>query len=371
MKGGDRLDEFAGIRSWTEDRQKHSWQEERGVVRGIGDDAAVVQAVPEAQGAGASEAWHSLITVDTMVEMIHFNDLTMLDEDVGYKALAANISDIAAMGGIPRHAVVTVSVPPSYSMERVKRIYDGLYACASQYNVAIVGGDTTSSPSHLVLSVTLTGIIEAGRSLYRSGAQPGDAVFITGLIGMSAAGLDYLTKLPERARGTQSHRELAAAAQKLADTDGAGALVRQHRRPQPSVTAGRLLASLGYCHALNDVSDGLASEAWELAEASQVSLVLNEYSLPRSTSLQQYAKQAGRNPVDWMLYGGEDYILIGTIAESNFEQAKEELNRQGIPLYQIGRVEAGAPGVWMYRREGSDRTAIPKRGYNHFSESNR
>ncbi|WP_028563140.1 thiamine-phosphate kinase [Paenibacillus pinihumi] len=365
------MDEFAGIRSWTENRQQKSWQQERGVVVGIGDDAAVVEATPGKGGTGSTSSWQSLITVDTMVETIHFNDLTMLEEDVGYKALAANISDIAAMGGIPRHAVISVSVPPSYSPQRVKQIYDGLYACANQYGVAIVGGDTTSSPSHLVLAVTLTGIIESGRSVYRSGAQPGDAVFVTGLLGMSAAGLDYLMKLPEKYGKVVPYRELAATAQKMADTEGAGALVRHHRRPQPSVAAGRLLISQGACHALNDVSDGLASEAWELAESSQVSIVLSEHLLPRSASLLHYAEQTGKNPVDWMLYGGEDYVLVGTMPEADLEQAKEELNRQGIPLYRIGRVESGAPGVWMYGSDGGERTAILKRGYNHFSESNR
>ncbi len=240
------MDEFAGIRSWTENRQQKSWQQERGVVVGIGDDAAVVEATPGKGGTGSTSSWQSLITVDTMVETIHFNDLTMLEEDVGYKALAANISDIAAMGGIPRHAVISVSVPPSYSPQRVKQIYDGLYACANQYGVAIVGGDTTSSPSHLVLAVTLTGIIESGRSVYRSGAQPGDAVFVTGLLGMSAAGLDYLMKLPEKYGKVVPYRELAATAQKMADTEGAGALVRHHRRPQPSVAAGSCSSLKGH-----------------------------------------------------------------------------------------------------------------------------
>lgn len=364
------MDEFAGIRSWTENRQQKSWQQERGVVVGIGDDAAVVEATPGKGGTGSTSSWQSLITVDTMVETIHFNDLTMLEEDVGYKALAANISDIAAMGGIPRHAVISVSVPPSYSPQRVKQIYDGLYACANQYGVAIVGGDTTSSPSHLVLAVTLTGIIESGRSVYRSGAQPGDAVFVTGLLGMSAAGLDYLMKLPEKYGKVVPYRELAATARRwpIQRVQERWCVITGVR----TFGSGReLLISQGACHALNDVSDGLASEAWELAESSQVSIVLSEHLLPRSASLLHYAEQTGKNPVDWMLYGGEDYVLVGTMPEADLEQAKEELNRQGIPLYRIGRVESGAPGVWMYGSDGGERTAILKRGYNHFSESNR
>lgn len=183
------LDEFASIHHWTAGRQSGHWQQQRGVIIGIGDDAAVVDLCAAASIAGPQRL---LLTVDTMVETVHFNESTMRDEDVGYKALAANISDIVAMGGIPLHALVSVSVPPTYNPERMRRLYDGLYACAERYGVAVVGGDTTSSPQHLVVAVTVTGTVEAGRELCRSGAKPGDAVFVTGAVGMAAAGLHLL-----------------------------------------------------------------------------------------------------------------------------------------------------------------------------------
>jgi thiamine-monophosphate kinase len=358
------LDEFARIRHWTAGRQQVDWQRERGVVVGIGDDAAVVAkgALVPADGAGL----HWVFAVDTMVETVHFNGATMRDYDVGYKALAANVSDIAAMGAVPAHALVSVSVPPAYGAERMRGLYDGLYACADRYGIAVIGGDTTSSPEHLVVSVTLTGTVEAGKALTRSGAMPGDAVFVTGPTGMSAAGLQWLTS--------------AAAAdgpvpEALAEAEGTAALVRAHRRPEPSVQAGRLLAGCGSCTSLNDVSDGAASEAWEIAEASGRSIVLREEWLPRSGSMAAYAGRlrasaggdaARQLALDWMLYGGEDYVLLGTAAGSDAEPLRAAFREAGIPLYVIGHVEDGEPGVWLEKAAGGGRLALDKRGYNHF-----
>ncbi|RJE87660.1 thiamine-phosphate kinase [Paenibacillus sp. 1011MAR3C5] len=360
------VDEFARIRYWTSERQSVDWQLARGVALGIGDDAAVLD-FGIAQDGIIGER-RQLLVSDTMVEQIHFAGHTMKDEHIGYKALAANVSDIAAMGGVPLHAVVSVCVPPSCGPERVKRIYDGLYACAEQYGVAIVGGDTTSSPAHLVISIALTGAVEAGKEMVRSGAQPGDAVFVTGPVGMSAAGLHML-------QAAVSDKPYSA----LVGDPSYRALLVAHQQPSPSVLAGRLLLRSGICHSLNDVSDGLASEAWEIAEASSLRVVLDERSLPKSGSMSAYASQAGANPLDWMLYGGEDYVLIGTIDTHGAAAVKSEFQRHGLPFYVIGMTEEGSPGVELIplprRWDGSGskaaeetlpRMTLPKRGFNHF-----
>ncbi|MEK3882346.1 thiamine-phosphate kinase [Paenibacillus sp. PL2-23] len=351
------MDEFASIRHWTADRQSREWQQSRGVALGIGDDAAVVRLAPADYGLNGEGSL--LLAVDTMVETVHFASGTMNDEDVGYKALAANVSDIAAMGGVPLHAVVSVSVPASYNPERMLRVYDGLYACAERYGVAVIGGDTTSAPTHMVISVTLTGMVETGKELRRSGARAGDAVFVTGPLGMSAAGLHLLLREDGRAADWEA---LAAA----------------HRRPKPSVLAGRLLLDSGACSSLNDVSDGLASEAWELAEASGVRIVLEERLLPVSGTLAAYAARSGIQPLDWMLYGGEDYVLVGTVDSARAEAIQAAFHERGLPFYLIGFVEEGAPDVQLIRvqRSGSRganaglplRRAVEKRGYNHFDK---
>jgi thiamine-monophosphate kinase len=360
------LDEFESIHHWTSGRQEGEWQRQRGIVVGIGDDAAVVDPAAAADGVAAPK--RLLLAVDTMVETVHFKQSTMRDEDVGYKALAANISDIAAMGGVPLHALVSVSVPPAYTPERMRRLYDGLYECAERYGVAVAGGDTTSSPEHLVVAVTVTGTVEAGRELRRSGAMPGDAVFVTGAVGMSAAGLHAL--LAEEARG-------AAVASTAATEQALGALVKAHQRPSPSVRAGRLLLARGSCRSLNDVSDGLASEAWEIAEASGLRLVLREKQLPRSGSMAAYASSVGVDPLEWMLYGGEDYVLLGTMASKDAESMQLVFQQEGIPFFIIGEAEAGEPGVELIRynqsgkgnglqSQNEKRINLKKRGYNHF-----
>lgn len=359
------MDEFARIEHWTAGRQEGEWQRQRGVVVGIGDDAAVVD--PAAAADGVASPKRLLLAVDTMVETVHFKQSTMRDEDVGYKALAANISDIAAMGGVPLHALVSVSVPPSYTPERMRRLYDGLYECAGRYGVAIAGGDTTSAPEHLVVAVTVTGTVEAGRELRRSGAKPGDAVFVTGPVGMSAAGLHALL-----AKEAQGERDGLTPFQEQA------VLVKAHQRPSPSVRAGRLLLERGSCRALNDVSDGLASELWEIAEASGLRLVISEKLLPMSGSMAAYASSTGVDPLEWMLYGGEDYVLLGTMASEDGDAMRTVFQKEGISFFIIGVTEAGEPAVELIRNDqafeengpqlrAEKRVKLKKRGYNHFS----
>lgn len=335
------LDEFGLIRVWTEDRQSKEFLLSAGVTLGIGDDAAIVKG-------STGQEW--LLAVDTMVEEIHFRSETMSDADIGYKALASNISDIAAMGGVPKFALVAVSIPPHWNEQRTKKLFDGLYECAERYGVAVVGGDTTSAPLHLVVSVTVMGAVEARRALRRSDAKPGQFVFITGPTGLSAGGLHGL--LVNSAGITTTMRPPER-------------LVKAHQRPSPSVKAGRLLVERNWGAALNDVSDGLASEAWEIAEASQVRLALREAALPLSGELAAYAHQCGIHPLEWVLYGGEDYVLLGT-ADRRHEPAMKELFRaEGIPFFIIGEVEAGAPDVTLETSTGK-RKPILKQGYNHF-----
>ncbi|MCQ6562691.1 thiamine-phosphate kinase [Paenibacillus mendelii] len=360
------MDEFASIRHWTDGRQAAERLREQGVVIGIGDDAAVVEA-PPGPGEGGALQW--VLAVDTMVETVHFNTATMGEADVGWKALAANVSDIAAMGGVPRHALVSVSVPRAWEPARMRRLYDGLYACAEHYGVAVVGGDTTSSPAQLVVSVTVVGTVAAGKAISRAGAKPGDVVFVTGPLGLSAAGLHWLLAA---VHGGEEAVPLTAA-----QAGGTAALVQAHRRPAPSVRAAQLLAARGTVTSLNDVSDGLASEAWEIANASEAKLALRETQLPISGSLAAYAHRCGLDPLDWLLYGGEDYVLLGTMNAEDAAVAKSAMTAAGMPMYLIGTVEAGAPGVELIRidsrlgggtgRYAERREPIRPRGYNHFA----
>jgi thiamine-monophosphate kinase len=335
------LDEFGLIRAWTEGRQSEQFLARAGVTLGIGDDAAVVTH-------SAGQEW--LLAMDTMVEEVHFRNETMSASDVGYKALAANVSDIAAMGGTPKFALVSVCVPPSWDASRMERLYDGLYACAERYGVAIIGGDTTSAPKHLVVSVTVVGTVEAGRAIRRNGALPGHFVFLTGPTGLAAGGLHGMLKNAE-----PSSVPISIPSR----------LIQAHQHPIPSVRAGRLLSEEGWGASLNDVSDGVASEAWEIAEASGMRLRLKEAQLPLSGDLVAYSRDHGIDPLEFVLYGGEDYVLLGT-ADRQCELAmRERFRSEGIPLFIIGEVEEGVPGVVLETSTGATKP-VGKRGYNHF-----
>lgn len=350
------VDEFGLIRLLNEGRQSMAWLRGNGVDVGIGDDAAVVTAAAGMQ---------MTMSCDTMVQDIHFKDETMADADVGFKAMAASISDMAAMGAMPRYALVSLVCPRTVGVERLKRLYAGLYECAGQYGVAVVGGDTTATTGGLVVSVTVIGEVEPGRALLRSAAKPGDAVFVTGALGLSAAGL---------------HALLAGNAAEPA----CARLIAAHQRPLPQVEAGRLLLRSGLCHALNDISDGLASEAREIAEASRCRIVLREADMPVDADLRRYADSCGGSALDWILYGGEDYQLVGTLPQAHVEALSGMFRTAAMPFHIIGTVMAGAQDgdgdvarsrgecaeaalhpVAIARADGT-MEAVTRSGYNHF-----
>jgi thiamine-monophosphate kinase len=339
------LDEFALIRALTENRQTEAFMRSCGVVTGIGDDAAVVR---------VTEGRQLVMSCDAMVEDVHFRTVTMRDVDIGYKLLASNISDMAAMGAVPKFALVTLCLPRQAPVERLEAIYSGLYECACKYGVAVVGGDTTSTFGSLTLSVSIIGEVEADRALLRSSARAGDIVFVTGTPGLSAAGLHYLLRQEREA----SMWEPFPA--------GVEPLVRAHCRPEPQVEAGRLLLASGVCGALNDISDGLASELWEIAEASGLGITLRQHLIPVDRNLLDYAMTVNADPWQWILYGGEDYALVGTVRAGHAERLKETFAQAGLAFHPIGEVDGGRHGVVMIAPDGAV-SVLPKKGYNHFA----
>jgi thiamine-monophosphate kinase len=339
------MDEFALIRHLNKKAQDRAIAKSipsySQVATGIGDDAAVV---------GISAGMQLVAACDAMVDQIHFLPQTMEDFHVGYKALVSNVSDIAAMGAIPKFALITLAVPKGLNISRLESIYDGIYACAEEYGVAIIGGDTVSTPDSLSISVTILGEVEIGQALLRSSAKAGDVVFVTGSVGSSSAGLHYLL-----AKNRVEHSPDSAYIE----------FIRSHRMPKAQVAAGRLLLTSGYGHALNDISDGLASEAWEIAEASGKCIQLFAKNIPISDSVLQYASDINYSPLEWALYGGEDYQLIGTVAAEYWDKARAQFEREGLAIYPIGEVLPGDPEVrWV--NEAGNIERLEKKGFNHF-----
>ncbi|KKI90944.1 thiamine monophosphate kinase, partial [Bacillus sp. SA1-12] len=222
---------------------------------GIGDDAAVYE---------PSANTNQVVCVDTMVEGVHFLKSLSTPTEIGYKALAVNLSDIAAMGAIPRYYLVSISIPSGWGEEELLGIFKGMEELAEAYQLDLLGGDTVSTHDKLVITVTVIGEAESHVETLRKHARDGDIVFVTGTIGDSAAGLAVLlNQLTLENKSFQNY------------------LVHRHKRPTPQIQAGRLISTL-HRASLNDISDGLASELHEIAEASQVGVMINEIDLPIS-----------------------------------------------------------------------------------------
>ena len=299
-------------------------------VIGIGDDAAIYE---------VDGSFDQVVCVDTMVEDVHFAEKTMDPYSIGYKALASNISDIAAMGGIPQYYLVSITIPPHWTENSLKDIYKGMQAIASTYKMDLIGGDTTSTSSKLVISVTVIGKVENGKKLLRSNAKDGDVVFVSGTVGDAAAGLDIL----------------------LHDRKGKyEALIKAHQQPTPRVELGRVL-SLFERVSLNDISDGLASELLEIAEASLVNIFIEEKSLPISKDILDYNKSRA---LKWALTGGEDFELVGTIAEKDWDVLLRICNDREIDIKKIGRVKVGNGQVFI--KSDKKVEELNKSGFNHF-----
>lgn len=332
-------DEFSLIRQWT---RRSDGQEGDALAVGIGDDAAVYAPTP---------AMEVVACCDAMVETVHFLKETMHPGDIGYKAVVSNVSDVAAMGGLARYALVSIAVSPGWSAEQTSQIYDGIYEACEAYGVRLIGGDTVSAPDALYLSVTVLGEVEAGRAIRRSGARPGQVVFVTGHVGSSAAGLHLLLRQRQTGERIPAHYQ---------------PLVAAHQRPAAQVAAGRLLQASRACGALNDVSDGLASELWEIAEASRVELYVDAGLVPIREETLSCAEEAGKDPLDWAFYGGEDYQLVGTAEAGSVAALSGQFVAAGIPFAVIGRVEASAAEASVTVARAGRQMPLPKGGFNHF-----
>lgn len=303
---------------------------------GPGDDAAVV--VPER---GALQ----VLTTDVLVEGIHFNRRWSSLADVGFKALAVNLSDLAAMGAAPSLALLSLVLPSGTTLADLDAILDGFLELAGREGVALAGGNLARSPGPLMVDVTAVGYVRPRRTLTRSGGRPGDALYVTGSIGAAAAGLGHL--------------EAAAADGRLEMT---GCLAR-HRRPEPRTRIGKLLGRNRAASACMDLSDGLADAVTQVAEASGTGAVVDAGALPIDPAALRWFQARGGDPVNDALAGGDDFELLFAVPRK-FRGRLRTVDREarGIPLTRIGELTA-EPGVRLLR----DGAVLPMpRGFSHF-----
>lgn len=310
----------------------------RRVIRGIGDDAAVI-----AGGDGLL-----LVTTDMLVERVHFLRGTISYRQLGYKALAVNLSDIAAMGGVPREAFIAIAIPPTVAVEELDELYDGMKTLAHSTGVNLVGGDTTGSKADLCLSIAVTGSVPTDQVLYRSGARAGDRILVTGTLGDSAGGLTLILEGPKLPGDVE--RTLLAA----------------HYLPELYLAEARLLAASGAAHAAIDLSDGLASDLRHVCKASGVGAIVDEDSLPLSEALRQLCAATGHDLLRLALGGGEDYRLLVTVDPSRVGELQALIaERTGRTLFDVGEIVAGK-SIRLRSRDGSCRE-LELTGFDHFA----
>jgi len=304
--------------------------ERRGrIVIASGDDAAVT----EPPGATAT-------SVDALVEGVHFRRETASLESIGHKALAAALSDLAAMGAAPGEAYVQLGVPTDLDEAGAMELGNGLAAAAAANEVAVVGGDVTRAPV-LFLAVTVVGHAGSPDELVpRAGAEPGNVVVVTGELGGAAAGLLLLDR-----------PELADAL----DASAADALRRRQLRPSPRLAAGRALAASG-ATSMIDLSDGLGGDALHVAAASGVTIAIEVDRVPVQPGVGEVAGAAGVEAIDLVAAGGEDYELLATLAPGDVDRARTSLEDGGTSLTAIGEVTEGT-GVVLRLADGSERAA--------------
>jgi thiamine-monophosphate kinase len=302
------------------------------VVVGPGDDAAVVE--PER---GALE----VVTTDAVVEGVHFDLGFSPPEAVGHRALAVNLSDVAAMGGRPRAAVLSLALPDALPVATLDRMLDGLLALAERHAVALVGGNITRSPGPWVIDLTLLGSVGRRRVLTRDGARPGDEVYVTGAVGGAAAGL----------------------AQLRLDVAATGPLVDRCLWPEPRVRMGQLLGRLGAATACLDLSDGLAAGLRQLADASRVGLDIDAGAVPVPAEAMAWHAGRGTDPVAAALAGGDDYELLFTARPTRRGRLRAvRREARGVAMTRIGTV---TPAGTLRLRGAPGARELPE-GFEHF-----
>jgi len=314
----------------TRDPQARSWQK---TVIGIGDDAA----------AWLGDGLIQLATTDTLVEDTHF-DLRLTNwEELGWKALAINLSDIAAMGGIPRYALLSLSLPAHLETEDIARFIQEMMRLADEFGVALIGGNLASAPK-VVITMTVIGCSKGKRLLRRSAARPGDQIAVTGYLGTSAAGLEVL-------RG-----------RRISDAEAINVLKQAHLKPVPRVKEGQTLVEQGVRAAI-DISDGLIADLNHICECSKVTARVNMEQVPVHPAVRanfpEYRELA--------LSGGEDYELLFTADAATITRARRKLN---CPVTVIGEITDQAFPTRVTLTD-SQQNIVPYRkgGWEHFKNA--
>jgi thiamine-monophosphate kinase len=302
----------------------------KSIIAGIGDDCAVIR-FP----VSTTKKLDTLVTTDFSLEGIHFRRDWHPPESVGHRCLARGLSDIAAMGGDPVAAFLSLAVPRDVPQLWIKRFLRGLLSLAKNYGVTLAGGDTAESPTGILADIVVVGSVPQGQAVLRSGAQPGDHIYVTGELGGSAAALKEMMKKNHKLNPRHYPR---------------------HFFPEPRIEVGKILREKGVASAMIDTSDGLSTDLAHLCEESGVGAEVQAETIPRAV--------VGRRPqevdLNLALHGGEDYELLFTAPRSKFVPSRIA----GVPITQIGHV-IRVKKVFLMNSTGAGVEMKPK-GWEHF-----
>ncbi len=310
---------------------------------GIGDDAAVVE--PERNRL-------EVLSVDALVEGIHFDRRFTPPGAIGHRALAVNLSDLAAMGATPRLALLSLALPPSLTCDDFDGMITGLASLAALHRLHVAGGNLTRSPGPLMIDVTIAGSVKRRQVLTRSGARPGDAVYVSGSIGAAAAGLAAL--------------KLSATADTRDTEEKTHGCIQRYLYPEPRVRLGLLLGRNRAASACMDLSDGLADGVHQIARASGVGITIDADAIPIESCARAWSTARGEDPVTDALTGGDDYELLFTVRPRLRGRLKTAVRHSDVQTTRIGVCTDG-PDVLIRRIvHGSAHDMPVPGGYRHF-----
>ena len=319
------------------------------VIQGIGDDAAIITS--------RAGQW-TVLTTDLLTEGVHFDLRTATMADIGFRAAASNLSDIAAMGGTPQYLLVTLAIPRTGTSRHVHQLYRGMMAACRPHDVGLIGGDTSASNGGWFLSVALIGVVPSRQALFRSGARIGDLLYVTGTIGDALAGLRLLNEPPPRKKRYPWTAALSTRHRQF--------LIGRHLRPTARVAEGQWLNTHRFATSAIDISDGLSGDLRHICRESHVGADLDLAALPLSPACHAFAASRELDPVDLALTGGEDYELLFTVSPRQRLQLERAALKRGFSLTCIGKIHPLRFGIQAISSHGR-RHRLANTSYEHFT----
>ena len=287
------------------------------VLVGIGDDAAVIN------GRGGKDL---IVCCDLMVEGVHFRTEWTPPGILGRKALAVSLSDIAAMGGVPKFAMVSIALPREVSSEFIDDLFGGLFELAGANGVSIIGGDTSSSRDSVFIDVSVIGECDSGMAVTRRGASIGDTIYVSGSLGASTLGLSLL--------------EDGFRLDDSKPSDARTKAVLKHLAPEPQLKLGRALGEARLASAMIDISDGLSTDLWHILDESDCGAVINAAAIPIAECVRSLASELGVDPLRLSLNSGEEYELLFSCPRANHAQVVALCDSLGVAITAIGHIVA-------------------------------